>query len=109
MGNSAAYLSLKEVTPQWEQIVADIHAQIEDGSALGYLPATADKTVQEGYLAQLEVIAQALEHPEHPIFEMHFNSGPRSVFLLKSCWCYSRLTKPPGCWKLSLRSGPQVG
>lgn len=83
MGNSAAYVALQHVTPQWENIVADIRAQIEDRSALSYLPASAGETVQEGYLAQLEVLAQALEHPEHPILEMPFATGPGTAFLLK--------------------------
>lgn len=83
MGNSAAYVALQNVTPEWERIVANIRAQIEDRSALEYLPASATETVQEGYLAQLEVIAQALEHPEHPILEMPFHTGPATAFLLK--------------------------
>jgi choline dehydrogenase len=83
MGNSAAYAALKNVTPQWEQIVAKLRAQIEDRSALQYLPASASASVQEGYLAQLEVLAQALEHPEHPILEMPFATGPGTAFLLK--------------------------
>ncbi|KAL1856302.1 hypothetical protein Daus18300_010787 [Diaporthe australafricana] len=84
MGNSAAYQSLQDVTPQWENIVADIRAQIQDRSALQYLPPTAAETVQHGYLAQLEILAQALEHPEHPILEMPFaTTGPRTAFLLK--------------------------
>ncbi|WYZ41952.1 hypothetical protein EsH8_V_000847 [Colletotrichum jinshuiense] len=83
MGNSAAYVALRHVTPEWEQIVADIRAQIGDRSALRYLPAGAAETVREGYMAQLEIIAQALEHPEHPILEMPFQSGPATAFLLK--------------------------
>jgi choline dehydrogenase-like flavoprotein len=83
MGNSAAYVALKDVTPEWEQIVANIRAQIEDRSALEYLPASAGESVQEGYLAQLEIIAQALEHPEHPILEMPFGTGAGTAFLLK--------------------------
>lgn len=83
MGNSAAYVALQHVTPEWEQIVADIRAQIEDRSALKYLPDSATETVQDGYLAQLEVIAEALEHPEHPILEMPFHTGPGTAFLLK--------------------------
>lgn len=83
MGNSAGYAALQNVTPDWEKIVADIRAQIEDRSALKYLPSTAAKTVQEGYLAQLEILAQALEHPEHPILEMPFATGPGTAFLLK--------------------------
>ena len=83
MGNSAAYVALQNITPEWEQIVANIRAQIADRSALDYLPATAAETVQEGYLAQLEIIAQALEHPEHPILETPFHTGPALGFLLK--------------------------
>lgn len=83
MSNSAAYQSLQDVTPQWENIVADIRAQIEDRSALQYLPSTAAETVQHGYLAQLEILAQALENPEHPILEMPFATGPVTAFLLK--------------------------
>ena len=83
MGNSAAYVALQNVTPEWEQIVANIRTQIEDRSALEYLPTSATETVQEGYLAQLEIIAQALEHPEHPILEMPFHTGPATAFLLK--------------------------
>ncbi|KAK2033564.1 GMC oxidoreductase [Colletotrichum zoysiae] len=83
MGNSAAYVALQHVTPEWKQIVASIRAQIEDRSALRYLPAGASGTVHEGYLAQLEILAQALEHPEHPILEMPFQAGPGTAFLLK--------------------------
>ncbi|KAM0333404.1 hypothetical protein ACHAQA_002065 [Verticillium albo-atrum] len=83
MGNSAAYVALQNVTPEWQQIVANIRAQIEDRSALQYLPASATEAVQEGYLAQLEILAQALEHPEHPILEMPFHTGPGIAFLLK--------------------------
>lgn len=83
MGNSAAYQSLQDVTPQWENIVADIRAQIEDRSALQYLSSAAAETVQHGYLSQLEILAQTLEHPEHPILEMPFANGPGTAFLLK--------------------------
>lgn len=83
MGNSAAYQSLQEVTPEWKNIVADVRTQISDRSALKFLPSTAGETVQEGYLAQLEILAQALEHPEHPILEMPFHTGPGTAFLLK--------------------------
>jgi choline dehydrogenase-like flavoprotein len=83
MGNSAAYVALQNITPQWENIVANIRAQIADRSALEYLPTSATETVQEGYLAQLEIIAQALEHPEHPILETPFHTGPSIGFLLK--------------------------
>lgn len=83
MGNSAAYVALQEVTYEWEQIVSNIRAQIKDGTALKYLPNTATETVQEGYLAQLEILAQALEHPQHPILEMPFHTGPGTSFLLK--------------------------
>ncbi|KAI9146820.1 GMC oxidoreductase [Paramyrothecium foliicola] len=83
MGNSAAYAALQNVTPQWQNIVANIRAQIKDRSALQYLPTSATEIVQEGYLAQLEILAQALEHPEHPILEMPFATGPGTAFLLK--------------------------
>ncbi|KAK1593697.1 GMC oxidoreductase-domain-containing protein [Colletotrichum navitas] len=39
--------------------------------------------VLEGYLAQLEVLTQALEHPEHSILEMPFHAGPGTAFILK--------------------------
>lgn len=83
MSNSIAYHPFQEVNPQWENIVAGIRAQIEDGSALRYLPATAAKTVQHGYLAQLEIHAEALEHPEHPILEVPFTTGPETAIHLK--------------------------
>ncbi|KAK1843992.1 gmc oxidoreductase [Colletotrichum chrysophilum] len=83
MGNSAAYVALQNVTAQWQHIVADIRAQIADGSALQYLPASADNTVQTGYLAQLQAIAKALENPEHPVLEMPFHAAPSMAFLLK--------------------------
>ncbi|MBE3047560.1 hypothetical protein IMZ48_34615, partial [Candidatus Bathyarchaeota archaeon] len=76
-------MSLPNITPESEQIVASIRAQIEDGSALTYLPAGASETVQAGHLAQLEIIAQALENPEHPIMETPFTTGPETAFLLK--------------------------
>lgn len=83
MGNTAAYVSLPNITPQHADIVSKIRAQISDGSALSYLPAGASSTVQAGYLAQLEVLAQALENPEHPILETPFGNGPDMAFLLK--------------------------
>ena len=83
MGNSAAYVSLPEITEKYSTIVASIRQQIEDGSALDYLPAGASDTVKNGYLAQLEIIAQALENPEHPIMEAPFATGPAMGFLLK--------------------------
>jgi choline dehydrogenase len=83
MGNAAAYVSLPNVTPESERIIAKIRAQIKDRSALDYLPVGATETVQEGYLAQLEVLAHALENPEHPILEMPFGGGPAAAFLLK--------------------------
>lgn len=83
MSNSIVYHPLQDVTPQWENIVTDIRAQIEDRSALEYLPRTAAETVQNGYLAQLEIHAQALEHPEHPILEMPFTSAPGTAIHLK--------------------------
>lgn len=83
MGNSAAYVSLPEITEEYSTIVASIRQQIEDGSALNYLPAGASDTVKNGYLAQLEIIAQALENPEHPIMEAPFATGPAMGFLLK--------------------------
>ncbi|KAF4830320.1 Dehydrogenase xptC [Colletotrichum tropicale] len=83
MGNSAAYVALQNVTAQWQYIVADIRAQIADGSARQYLPASADNTVQTGYLAQLQAIAKALENPEHPILEMPFHAAPSMAILLK--------------------------
>jgi len=83
MGNSAAYVSLPKITSEYKKIVAKIRKQISDRSALQYLPAGASETVQKGYLAQLEVIAQALENPEHPILEAPFASSPGTAFLLK--------------------------
>lgn len=83
MGNSAAYVSLSNVTPEYDQIVTKMRRKIEDRSALEYLPAGASETVQNGYLAQLEIIAQALENPEHPIMEAPFATGPDTAFLLK--------------------------
>ncbi|PKS11018.1 hypothetical protein jhhlp_002777 [Lomentospora prolificans] len=83
MGNSAAYVSLPKITSEYKQIVAKIRKQIKDRSALQYLPEGASKSVQKGYLAQLEVIAQALENPEHPILEAPFATGPATAFLLK--------------------------
>ena len=71
------------MTSEYAEIVAKIRQQIEDGSALDYLPAGASETVQNGYLAQLEVIAEALENPEHPIMEAPFATGPATGFLLK--------------------------
>lgn len=83
MGNSAVYQSLQQVTSKHKEIVASIRAQIEDGSALDHLPSSAAKSVQKGYLAQLEVLAQAFEHPEHPMLETPFTASPDIAFLLK--------------------------
>lgn len=83
MGNSAAYVSLPEITAEYSRIVASIRQQIEDGSALDYLPPGVSETVQKGYLAQLEAIADALENPEQPILEAPFATIPATAFLLK--------------------------
>ncbi|KAK2036348.1 hypothetical protein LZ31DRAFT_616191, partial [Colletotrichum somersetense] len=82
-GNSAAYVAVQRVTPEWKRIVASIRAQIDDRSALQYLSAGAAEPVLEGYLAQLEILAQALEHPEHPVLEIPFNARLGTAFLLK--------------------------
>ncbi|SPO06898.1 related to alcohol oxidase [Cephalotrichum gorgonifer] len=83
MGNSAAYVSLPNITPEARTIVANIRKQIKNRTALKYLPAGTPTTVQAGYLAQLEIIAKALENRKHPILEVPFAVAPSTAFLLK--------------------------
>ena len=84
MGNSAIYLSLPVITEDSADIVAAIRAQIEDGSALDYLSEGTPESVKDGYLAQLAVLADALENPEHPVLEAPWmSSTPGGGFLLK--------------------------
>ncbi|CAI6101405.1 unnamed protein product, partial [Clonostachys chloroleuca] len=63
---------------------AEAVAQFRERPARGpYTLAMGKSAAYEGYLTQLEIIAQALEHPEHPILEMPFHTGPAIAFLLK--------------------------
>jgi choline dehydrogenase len=83
MGNSAIYVPLQNITEKAAALVAKMRAQIADGSALSYLPASASGVVKTGYLAQLEVLAQAFENPEQPIMESPFTAAPGIAFLLR--------------------------
>ena len=84
MGNSAIYVSLPNVTSDYEDIVAAIRAQVEDGTALSYLPDDVPAAVADGYLAQLSLLADSHANPRHPILESPWMStAPGNGFLLK--------------------------
>ena len=84
MGNSAVYISLPNVTSDYEEIVSAIRAQVEDGSALDYLPEDVPAAVADGYLAQLALLADSHANPEQPILESPWMSTTPGVgFLLK--------------------------
>lgn len=84
MGNSAIYVSLPNVTSDYEAIVSAIRAQVEDGSALSYLPEDVPQTVADGYLAQLSLLAESHANPRQPILEAPWlSTTPGNGFLLK--------------------------
>lgn len=84
MGNSAIYVSLPNVTSDHESIVSAILAQVEDGSALDYLPSDVPKAVADGYLAQLSLLAESHANPRQPILEAPWlSTTPGNGFLLK--------------------------
>jgi hypothetical protein len=84
MGNSAIYVSLPNITANYDTIVASIRDQVSQGTAASFLPAGTPATVIAGYEAQLEILASALENPRYPILESPFMSTPPSLgFLLK--------------------------
>ncbi|RYO77566.1 hypothetical protein DL763_009945 [Monosporascus cannonballus] len=83
LGNTAVYLPLANITTSYKDIASSVRRQVASGEAASYLPAGASKSVVNGYLAQLKVLAAALENPTHPIFEAPFQGPPGVGFLLK--------------------------
>lgn len=84
MGNSAIYVSLPNVTSDHEAITSAILAQVEDGSALSYLPEDVPPAVADGYLAQLILLASSHANPRQPILEAPWlSTTPGNGFLLK--------------------------
>ncbi|RYP27880.1 hypothetical protein DL767_007468 [Monosporascus sp. MG133] len=83
LGNTAVYLSLANITTSYKDIASSVRQQVASGEAASYLPAGASESVVNGYLAQLEVLAAALENPTYPVFEAPFQGPPGVGFLLK--------------------------
>ncbi|RYP63255.1 hypothetical protein DL769_007018 [Monosporascus sp. CRB-8-3] len=83
LGNTIVYLPLANITTSYKDIASSVRQQVASGEAASYLPAGAGEPVVNGYLAQLEVLAAALENPTYPIFEAPFQGPPASGFLLK--------------------------
>ncbi|CAI4211689.1 unnamed protein product [Parascedosporium putredinis] len=80
----AIYLSLPVIAEDFAEIIDAIRAQVEDGSALDYLSEGTPESVRDGYLAQLSLLADSLENPEHPVLEAPWmSSTPGGGFLLK--------------------------
>ncbi len=77
MANSAAFLSLPKMTPNYTAIIAKIHVMASDGSAASYLPADlrSDPTIVAGYKRQLLVTADLLANPEAPSVEVPWATG----------------------------------
>jgi choline dehydrogenase-like flavoprotein len=76
-GNSAIYVSLPHMTPDYAAITDQIRAMVADGSAASYLPADV-RTIPAmvaGYNAQLLVIANLLDNPQSPSLETPWATG----------------------------------
>ncbi|KAK2808859.1 hypothetical protein FQN50_004335 [Emmonsiellopsis sp. PD_5] len=83
MENSAIYIPLSNITADYADIAAFVRSQISDGLAASFLPEGTPDTVIAGYEAQLEILANAFEHPKHPVFESPSMGPPSLAFLLK--------------------------
>jgi choline dehydrogenase len=70
-GNSAIYVSLPNITPNYLSITQTIRQMAKNGSASAYLPpdVRSDPTIIAGYKAQLLAIASLLENPKSPSLE----------------------------------------
>ncbi|KAK5659751.1 hypothetical protein OQA88_962 [Cercophora sp. LCS_1] len=70
-GNSAIYVSLPNVTPNYRAITNTIRQMANNGSASAYLPPDirTDPTIIAGYKAQLLAIASLLDNPKSPSLE----------------------------------------
>lgn len=71
-GNQLALLPLKTVQPQWEDIIRAMLSQ----TAEHYLPQTYDKNLTEGFIAQLNVIADLFNRTDNAAIEFPFGSSP---------------------------------
>ncbi|SMY23609.1 unnamed protein product [Zymoseptoria tritici ST99CH_1A5] len=70
-GNNAAFLSLRTISPDVDEIVAQIAAQ--DPSR--YLPDSYDFTSRIGYAAQHAILVDRLGGTKSAVYEMTFNGG----------------------------------
>ncbi|RYP63278.1 hypothetical protein DL771_009349 [Monosporascus sp. 5C6A] len=83
LASTAVYLPLANITSSYKDIASSVRQQVASGEAASYLPAGASESVVNGYLAQLEVLAAALENPTHPVFEVPIHGPPDTGIHLK--------------------------
>lgn len=84
MGNSAIYVSLPNVTADYESIVSAINEQVSEGTYIDYLPSDVPQAVADGYLAQLALLSESHANPRQPILEAPWlSTTPGNGFLLK--------------------------
>lgn len=83
MSNSAIYVSLPNITDDYEAIVKRLRAIASDGSAASYLPPDvgSDERMVTGYEHQLSVLADLFENPEAPSLEAPFATGNSMSFI----------------------------
>lgn len=83
MSNSAIYVSLPNITEDYEAIVENIRTMASDGTAESYLPPDvgSDPRMVAGYEHQLSVLADFFENPEAPSLETPFSTGNSMRFI----------------------------
>jgi choline dehydrogenase-like flavoprotein len=84
MGNTAIYLSLPHITPNYTTIIAEIQHSITSGRAASYLPPDirTSPAMIAGYHAQLSALATLLSSPRAPSLETPWQSGASAVSFL---------------------------
>ncbi|SPN96992.1 related to alcohol oxidase [Cephalotrichum gorgonifer] len=77
MSNSAIFVSLPNITADYEAIVSRIRDIVSNGTASSYLPPDHrdDPRMIAGYEHQLSVLADFFENPEAPSLESAFATG----------------------------------
>jgi choline dehydrogenase-like flavoprotein len=75
LGNSGVFLPLQTITENWQDIVGEINNQ----SAVNYLPGQTDATVAKGYAVQLEHIAKQYGSLGSAVMELPFSGAARSI------------------------------
>jgi hypothetical protein len=84
MGNTAIYLSLPHITPNYATIISKIQHSITSGRAASYLPPDirTSPAMIAGYHAQLSALATLLSSPRAPSLETPWQSGASAVSFL---------------------------